>query len=109
MQGRSAAEYELLLHSPCFGLRQHHRNARPEVLRVHGFQTVFRKSVKLENDYLIGSFFQQGRRDVQSLLRSDVPIASEVESVDPQNSFIAGGNTQEGVAQFLRFERPAVE
>ena len=60
--------------------------------------------MKFKYDNLIFPFFQQRPRYIQGVSRTDIPIAANVESVNPDNPFYSR-ETQEGI----RMIGPAIE
>ena len=62
---------------------------------------VFIFSFGLKHYYLIFTFFDKRSRDVESLLRSDLPVSSKVEAIDKCAAFAPSLKIEEGI--FLLF------
>ena len=53
----------------------------------------------LKNNYLVIAFFQQLSRYVHGFLRTDFPVAAEIEPIDPAYTFFTAGNFQESITR----------
>jgi hypothetical protein len=64
---------------------------------------------KVEDDDLVVTGLQPGRRTIQALLRADAPEAAEVMTVHPHHAFAVARHVDEGVGGLIQAKRATEE